>query len=64
MFEQIQAGKPQGATHWQAGQYFKIRDGKKQVWSNGGWCDIVIIGYDRKTMINEAISMMCMTPLH
>jgi len=32
MYEQIQANKPQGATHWQAGVYYRIKNGKKEIW--------------------------------
>ena len=63
MYEQILKYKPKGATHWQAGNYYKIGSGIKQVWADNTWCNIAIIGNSKEALISEAMSMLCMTPL-
>lgn len=63
MYEQIQANKPQGATHWQAGVYYRIKNGKKEIWDKNQWRPVVIIGMDKRTLISESLSMLCMTTL-
>ena len=37
MIEQIKRNKPLGATHWQAGQYYKEKYGVWFVWKGDHW---------------------------
>lgn len=63
MIEEIKKHKPDGATHWQSGTYFKIENGQKSVWQDKQWCKIAIIGNCKNALVSEAMSMMCMTLL-
>ena len=53
MYEQIQANKPQGATHWQAGSYYK-RVGDRWFYWDREWF---------RAPSPEGLQVLCMTPL-
>lgn len=53
MYEKILKGKPLGATHWQAGSYYK-KDGDKWFYWDRYWFVVGDI---------EGLSILCMTTL-
>lgn len=53
MYEQILKNKPLGATHWQAGSYYK-KDGDKWFYWDGFWFRVADI---------QGLLIICMTTL-
>lgn len=52
MYESIIEKKPTGATHWQAGTYYKLKDNTWYWHDNGNW--VFCVGN---------VSVLTMTPL-
>ena len=50
MYEQILKYKPKGATHWQAGSYYRNVGDKWFYW-------------DREWFVANDVNILCMTPL-